>query len=40
VVGEQVGGTARVHGIIQLTDVVKQGMRQRFDEMRRMGIRT
>jgi K+-transporting ATPase ATPase B chain len=40
VVGEQVAGTARVLGIIQLTDVVKQGMRQRFDEMRRMGIRT
>jgi potassium-transporting ATPase ATP-binding subunit len=40
VVGERVGGTARVLGIIQLTDVVKQGMRQRFDEMRRMGIRT
>ena len=40
VVGEQVGGTARVLGIIQLTDVVKQGMQQRFDEMRRMGIRT
>ena len=32
--------TARVLGIIQLTDVVKQGMRERFDEMRRMGIRT
>jgi len=29
-----------VLGIIELTDVVKQGMRQRFDEMRRMGIRT
>ena len=39
-VGERVGGTARVLGIIQLTDVVKHGMRQRFDEMRRMGIRT
>jgi len=39
-VGEQVGDAARVLGIIELTDVVKQGMRQRFDEMRRMGIRT
>jgi potassium-transporting ATPase ATP-binding subunit len=33
-------GTARVLGVIQLTDVVKAGMRARFDEMRRMGIRT
>ena len=39
-VAERSAGTARVLGIIQLTDVVKQGMRQRFDEMRRMGIRT
>jgi K+-transporting ATPase ATPase B chain len=34
------GHPARVLGVIQLKDVVKQGMRQRFDEMRRMGIRT
>ncbi|MEV0245925.1 potassium-transporting ATPase subunit KdpB [Nocardia sp. NPDC050712] len=40
VVGEVQGGTARVLGVIQLKDVVKQGMRERFDEMRRMGIRT
>jgi K+-transporting ATPase ATPase B chain len=39
-VGELTGGTARVLGVIQLTDVVKNGMRERFDEMRRMGIRT
>ena len=39
-VGEVAGGTARVLGVIQLKDVVKQGMRERFDEMRRMGIRT
>jgi K+-transporting ATPase ATPase B chain len=31
---------ARILGVIQLADVVKQGMRERFDEMRRMGIRT
>ncbi|HEY7045557.1 MAG TPA: potassium-transporting ATPase subunit KdpB, partial [Nocardioidaceae bacterium] len=31
---------ARVLGVIQLKDVVKDGMRERFDEMRRMGIRT
>jgi len=27
-------------GVIHLKDVVKQGMRERFDELRRMGIRT
>jgi potassium-transporting ATPase ATP-binding subunit len=31
---------ARALGVIHLKDVVKAGMRQRFDEMRRMGIRT
>jgi K+-transporting ATPase ATPase B chain len=40
VVGERVGSTARVLGVIHLKDVVKAGMRERFDEMRRMGIRT
>jgi K+-transporting ATPase ATPase B chain len=40
VVGERVGDTARVLGVVHLKDVVKEGMRQRFDEMRRMGIRT
>ncbi|TMR22709.1 potassium-transporting ATPase subunit KdpB [Nonomuraea turkmeniaca] len=30
----------RVLGVIHLKDVVKDGMRERFDEMRRMGIRT
>ncbi|MFC5749860.1 potassium-transporting ATPase subunit KdpB [Actinomadura rugatobispora] len=40
VVGEVVHGTARVLGVIHLKDVVKEGMRERFDEMRRMGIRT
>jgi len=34
------GGGARVLGVIHLKDVVKQGMRERFDELRRMGIRT
>jgi len=32
--------TASVLGVIHLKDVVKQGMRDRFDEMRKMGIRT
>lgn len=40
VVGEISGGKARLLGVIHLQDVVKQGMRERFDEMRRMGIRT
>jgi K+-transporting ATPase ATPase B chain len=39
-VAERSAGTARVLGVIQLKDVVKQGMQERFDEMRRMGIRT
>jgi potassium-transporting ATPase ATP-binding subunit len=30
----------RVLGVIELKDVVKQGIRDRFDEMRAMGIRT
>ncbi|SQD97265.1 potassium translocating ATPase, subunit B [Parafrankia sp. Ea1.12] len=34
------GPAARVLGVIQLKDVVKSGMRERFDAMRRMGIRT
>jgi K+-transporting ATPase ATPase B chain len=40
VVGESRDGAAAVLGVIHLKDVVKQGMRERFDEMRRMGIRT
>ena len=31
---------ARVLGVIELKDIVKGGMRTRFDEMRKMGIRT
>ncbi|SPM41164.1 High-affinity K+ transport system, ATPase chain B [Mycobacterium numidiamassiliense] len=40
VVGECVNGEAAVLGVIHLKDVVKQGMSERFDEMRKMGIRT
>ncbi|MFI0717778.1 potassium-transporting ATPase subunit KdpB [Streptomyces sp. NPDC021224] len=45
VVGEVVhhadgGTTAVVLGVVHLKDVVKAGMRERFDELRRMGIRT
>ncbi|CAM5524622.1 potassium-transporting ATPase subunit KdpB [Streptomyces hirsutus] len=36
--GEVTG--ARVLGVIHLKDVVKEGMRERFDHMRTMGIRT
>ncbi|WP_035792182.1 potassium-transporting ATPase subunit KdpB [Kitasatospora mediocidica] len=31
---------ARAMGVVQLTDVVKDGIRERFAELRRMGIRT
>jgi K+-transporting ATPase ATPase B chain len=34
------GGAPHVLGVIHLKDVVKEGMRERFEEMRRMGIRT
>jgi potassium-transporting ATPase ATP-binding subunit len=34
------GGPARALGVIHLKDVVKEGIRERFAEMRAMGIRT
>ncbi|MET0820206.1 MAG: potassium-transporting ATPase subunit KdpB, partial [Aeromicrobium sp.] len=40
VVAEQVDGVTRVLGVVHLKDVVKEGMVERFDELRRMGIRT
>ncbi|MFI7542107.1 potassium-transporting ATPase subunit KdpB [Actinoplanes sp. NPDC049599] len=41
VVAEHIAGApARALGVIHLKDVVKAGMRARFDEMRTMGIRT
>ena len=41
VVAEQRGsGPARVLGVVHLKDVLKKGMRERFDELRAMGIRT
>ncbi len=40
VVAEKTGGAARVLGVIYLKDVVKGGMRERFDRLRAMGIRT
>ncbi|MGQ0616131.1 MAG: potassium-transporting ATPase subunit KdpB [Acidimicrobiia bacterium] len=33
-------GLVRVLGVIQLKDIVKSGMRERFDQLRAMGIRT
>ncbi len=39
-VAVQDGTGARVLGVIHLKDVVKPGMRERFAELRRMGIRT
>jgi K+-transporting ATPase ATPase B chain len=41
VVAEQIGDhPARALGVVHLKDVVKSGLRERFDELRRMGIRT
>jgi K+-transporting ATPase ATPase B chain len=41
VVAERVdGASARVLGVIHLKDIVKHGMSERFDELRKMGIRT
>lgn len=39
-VAEEDGHGARVLGAIHLKDIVKAGIRERFDELRRMGIRT
>jgi K+-transporting ATPase ATPase B chain len=40
VVAESGPEGARALGVIHLKDIVKQGMRERFDELRAMGIRT
>jgi potassium-transporting ATPase ATP-binding subunit len=40
VVADSSEGITRVLGVIHLKDVVKAGMRERFDELRAMGIRT
>jgi K+-transporting ATPase ATPase B chain len=34
------GGATEVLGVVHLKDVVKEGMRQRFDQLRAMGLRT
>ena len=40
VVAERAGGHARALGVIYLKDIVKEGISERFAEMRKMGIRT
>ncbi len=40
VVAERSDGTSPVLGVVQLADVVKPGMRERFAELRAMGIRS
>jgi K+-transporting ATPase ATPase B chain len=40
VVAERSDGDARALGVIYLKDIVKEGIAERFAEMRRMGIRT
>jgi K+-transporting ATPase ATPase B chain len=40
VIDRRPGGAWRVLGVIRLKDTVKPGMRERFDELRAMGIRT
>jgi K+-transporting ATPase ATPase B chain len=38
--GSSGGGPARVLGVIELKDIVKGGIKERFAELRKMGIRT
>jgi len=40
VVAECVGDKARVLGVVELKDIVKGGIKERFAELRRMGIKT
>lgn len=40
VVAERNGGHPQVLGVVQLKDIVKGGMKERFGELRRMGIKT
>jgi K+-transporting ATPase ATPase B chain len=40
VVAEKANGTAKALGVIYLKDIVKEGIAERFAEMRKMGIRT
>ncbi|RDU98090.1 potassium-transporting ATPase subunit KdpB [Trinickia dinghuensis] len=40
VVAEKASGVARVLGVIELKDIVKGGIKERFAELRKMGIKT
>ncbi len=40
VVAERMNGSAKALGVIYLKDIVKEGISERFAEMRKMGIRT
>jgi K+-transporting ATPase ATPase B chain len=40
VVADKQGDTARVLGVIELKDIVKGGIKERFAELRKMGIKT
>ncbi|WP_116136833.1 potassium-transporting ATPase subunit KdpB [Trinickia diaoshuihuensis] len=40
VVAEKINGAARVLGVIELKDIVKGGIKERFAELRKMGIKT
>jgi K+-transporting ATPase ATPase B chain len=40
VVAERLNGSAKALGVIYLKDIVKEGIAERFAEMRKMGIRT
>lgn len=40
VVATKAGERARILGVVYLKDIVKPGMRERFDQLRAMGIRT
>ncbi|PMS15370.1 K(+)-transporting ATPase subunit B [Trinickia dabaoshanensis] len=40
VVAEKLNGAARILGVIELKDIVKGGIKERFAELRKMGIKT
>ncbi|WP_420839630.1 potassium-transporting ATPase subunit KdpB [Cupriavidus yeoncheonensis] len=40
VVAEEADGNVRVLGVVELKDIVKTGIRERFTELRKMGIKT
>ncbi|MGG1946748.1 potassium-transporting ATPase subunit KdpB [Trinickia sp. NRRL B-1857] len=40
VVAEKTNGAARILGVIELKDIVKGGIKERFAELRKMGIKT